>query len=94
MYVIYRIFFLTNSLQFVLLLKHAVVKEPARLIKLVTAMSIIRNLIAVNLNALMIVVIVIMMYPATVMEHVLVLLESANAPLILQALIAAFQVNR
>ena len=91
---VYRIFFLTNSLQFVLLLKHAVVKEPARLINLVTAMSIIQNLIAVNLDALMILVIVAMMYPATVMEHVMVLLENALAPLILQALIAAFQVNR
>ena len=77
-----------------MLLKHAVVKELARLIKLVNATTITRNLIAVNLNALMIVVIVIMMHPATVMEHVLVLLESANALLILQALIAAFQVNR
>ena len=77
-----------------MLLKHAVVKELARLIKLVTAMIITRNLIAVNSNALMILVIVAMMYPATVMEHVMVLLENALALLIIWALIAAFQVNR
>ena len=81
-------------MQFVSLLKHAVVKEPARLIKHVTAMIITRNLIAVNSNAQMILVIVAMMYPATVMEHVMVLLENALALLIIRALVAVFQVNR
>ena len=93
-YPIYHICLLVHSLQFGVLLKHAVVKELARLIKLVNATTITRNLIAVNLNALMIVVIVIMMHPATVMEHVMVLLENALALLIIRALIAAFQVNR
>ena len=92
-YPIYHIFFLIHSLQFGVLLKHAVVKELARLIKqLVTAMIITRNLIAVDLNALMILVIIAMMHPATVMDHVMVLLENALALLIIQALIAAFQV--
>ena len=76
------------------LLKHAVVKELARLMKLVNAMTITQNLIAVNSNALMILVIVAMMHPATVMDHVMVLLENALALLIIRALIAAFQVNR
>ena len=93
-YPIYHIFFLTHSLQFGVLLKHAVVKELARLIKLVNATTITRNLIAVNLNVLMILVIIAIMHPATIMEHVMVLLENALAVLIIQALIAAFQVNR
>ena len=76
------------------LLKHAVVKEPARLMKLVNAMTITQNLIAVNSNALMILVIVAMMHPAAVMDHVTVLLENALALLIIRALIAAFQVNK